>query len=454
MLAGVFSEPHVIQASGESSLQLLAADIDGDNDLDIVLAGSDLGWYENRSGMGDFVRGASLSQMAGRFGYVEAADFDCDGDIDLLSTITLPTSSFYSDTGVVWHENISGTGEFQDHIIDTFEQRRVTATTADYDGDEYSDVLMAWGATGNFQEGTLTDGALVRYRNIDGKGDFGDQRQIDALGLFRPASLHGVDVDGDGDADIVARWDEVSFLSWYENTDGGGLYSGRSANIMTPRTRDSYLLSTHFADFDGDGDLDILGGSSDGIDWYLNSDGQGSFVQQAASEDFENGLTIRRYSFADLDWDGDVDVAAVLTDNGEQTLDWYENTDGQFATWGNGPSAEDVSSILAADIDGDGDADVITAQSRGRVVWYRNASTLERAGDTDRDLDFDQVDLVLALQAAKYMTGEPATWEEGDWNDDGLFDQLDVIAALQTENYLQGAYAADAPDAVFTETRS
>ena len=39
-----------------------------------------------------------------------------------------------------------------------------------------------------------------------------------------------------------------------------------------------------------------------------------------------------------------------------------------------------------------------------------------QAGDSDQDLDFDQLDLVQVQIAAKYLTGQPATWGEGDWN--------------------------------------
>ena len=72
-----------------------------------------------------------------------------------------------------------------------------------------------------------------------------------------------------------------------------------------------------------------------------------------------------------------------------------------------------------------------------------------QAGDADMDLDFDQFDLIHVLQAAKYLTGQPATWGEGDWNGgpggypgeppagDGVFDQKDIVAALQTGNYLE-----------------
>jgi hypothetical protein len=77
-----------------------------------------------------------------------------------------------------------------------------------------------------------------------------------------------------------------------------------------------------------------------------------------------------------------------------------------------------------------------------------------QAGDADQDLDFDQLDLVKVQIAAKYLTGQAATWGEGDWNGapggqpgspppgNGRFDQLDIIAALSPGHYLKGPYAA------------
>ena len=80
-----------------------------------------------------------------------------------------------------------------------------------------------------------------------------------------------------------------------------------------------------------------------------------------------------------------------------------------------------------------------------------------QAGDADQDLDFDQLDLVKVQIAAKYLTGQPATWGEGDWDGapggeqgappagNGFFDQLDIIASLNGGKYLTGPYAALAP---------
>jgi hypothetical protein len=76
-----------------------------------------------------------------------------------------------------------------------------------------------------------------------------------------------------------------------------------------------------------------------------------------------------------------------------------------------------------------------------------------QAGDANMDLQFDQLDLVQVQIAAKYLTGQAATWGEGDWDGapggspgtppagDGFFNQGDVVAALTGGKYLQGPYA-------------
>jgi hypothetical protein len=83
-----------------------------------------------------------------------------------------------------------------------------------------------------------------------------------------------------------------------------------------------------------------------------------------------------------------------------------------------------------------------------------DAPTALQPGDSNMDLEFNQLDLVQVQIAAKYLTGQPATWGEGDWNGgpggsvgnppvgDNQFNQLDIIAALNAGFYLQGAYGA------------
>ena len=94
------------------------------------------------------------------------------------------------------------------------------------------------------------------------------------------------------------------------------------------------------------------------------------------------------------------------------------------------------------------------------------AAGILRAGDADQDLDFDQLDLILVQQGAKYLTGQTATWGEGDWNGapggvpgsppsgDGRFDQLDIIAALAGGVYLTGPYAAIGPSGTANDAQT
>ena len=81
-------------------------------------------------------------------------------------------------------------------------------------------------------------------------------------------------------------------------------------------------------------------------------------------------------------------------------------------------------------------------------------TTSLQAGDSDQDLDFDQLDIVKVQIAAKYLTGQAATWGDGDWDGapggepgnppqgNGFFDQLDIVSALANGLYLAGPYAA------------
>ena len=107
-----------------------------------------------------------------------------------------------------------------------------------------------------------------------------------------------------------------------------------------------------------------------------------------------------------------------------------------------------------------------TALSADRVLAQYTAGggaggvTPLKAGDANMDYEFNQLDLVQVQIAAKYLTGQAATWGEGDWDaapggepgnppqGNGTFDQLDIIAALGAGTYLTGPYNAIAKGGV------
>ena len=154
---------------------------------------------------------------------------------------------------------------------------------------------------------------------------------------------------------------------------------------------------------------------------------------------------------------------ADLTENDWILIDDVANRKRLLDAVVNGPSLTDQTAILMmefldSDLDflSDGRLHVAIGNNVG-VDWARlEVSSTEmpmlQAGDVNQDLSFDQLDLVQVQVAAKYLTGQLATWGEGDWNGapggkpgyppagDGHFDQLDIVAALASNKYLTGTY--------------
>ena len=64
-----------------------------------------------------------------------------------------------------------------------------------------------------------------------------------------------------------------------------------------------------------------------------------------------------------------------------------------------------------------------------RRVWVEDL-TNTYFGDSTFDGEFSSADFVKVFSAAKYETGNPSTWEEGDWNGDGVFSSTDFVIAF------------------------
>ena len=130
--------------------------------------------------------------------------------------------------------------------------------------------------------------------------------------------------------------------------------------------------SIYATDLDNDGDMDVLSASNNypadnKIAWYENN-GSGSFGSQQVITTNADG-TGSVYA-ADMDSDGDVDVlSASYNDN---KIAWYENDGsgnfGQVIT----AYAGHAISVYTADLDNDGDQDVLAASYSDGITWYEN----------------------------------------------------------------------------------
>ena len=102
--------------------------------------------------------------------------------------------------------------------------------------------------------------------------------------------------------------------------------------------------------------------------------------------------------------------------------------------------------MYAADLDGDGDPDVLSASSTvAQFAWHENL--LPHPGDANQDGRFDSSDLVQVFQAGEYedLIEDNSTWAEGDWNSDGDCDSNDLVLAFQTGLYEIKSQAAGSP---------
>jgi hypothetical protein len=176
-------------------------------------------------------------------------------------------------------------------------------------------------------------------------------------------------VDGDGDLDALSA-NNNGTIAWYEN-DGASppAWTQRTITTTAPGAR-----SVFAADVDGDGDLDALSASSfdDTIAWYENDGASPPAWTQRTITTTADGA--RSVFAADVDGDGDLDTLSASAN--DDTVAWYENDGASPPAWTQRTittTAASARSIFAADVDGDGDLDTLSASAWDHTVaWYEN----------------------------------------------------------------------------------
>ena len=317
--------------------------------------------------------------IADKYAYaygIAAADLDRDGDLDLTSADYQPHNMLYL------FENDSQ-GTFKRHLIQKDDPDRLERhMIGDVDRDGDLDVVIVKNLRGHLlwfeNSGKPTEGKLW-------------QRHVITTELPGAYDVALADFNRDGHLDVAASsWTLGNQFAWFENdgTPSDGPWKKHLIEKDAPETR-----TMRAADFDGDGDTDLLGTvrRARAVVWYENRLQAGAVTWQKHFID-DKSLCPAHGNPADMDGDGDLDVVMALgfyfrpdsddphasRKRADNQIVWYEN-DGTPAV---GPwkkhliqaRFDDAFEATAGDLDGDGDIDVAATSWRnpGRVAWFEN----------------------------------------------------------------------------------
>lgn len=341
---------------------------------------------------------------------LRVADIDQDGHLDIFNG---EMDLFETQGGLSWIWYGDGTGSFSNEIISTGIDHH-ESRLADLNGDGALDILGkpfnggtprvdVWMSSG------VSAGGVISLTNWT-------THLIDGAVANVCLQIEGVDLDGDGDKDIV------SGQHWWENP---GDLSG-SWSMHTPGSSFNQFSASY--DFDGDGDIDLVGTEGTGISSshafrYARNDGSGNFdirsigsvsdgdfLQGVLVDELQGGETVVALSWhansagihkltvpadpwndswtagvlsstslkedlaqGDIDGDGDLDLALGTIWLENTGSGWTSHTLGQVSDLSGTGGTPEPDRVDLADFDGDGDLDIMSALEYGQdVVVFEN----------------------------------------------------------------------------------
>ncbi|MRM10084.1 Ig-like domain-containing protein [Enterobacter cloacae subsp. dissolvens] len=299
-----------------------------------------------------------------------AADFDRNGTQDIFAT----ENTYAGSTQVMWAYDGSTYNASQLAMGTTIWYGGVIAY--DKTGDGYLD--LAYGDAGMDSLTYLVNNNGVLSPDGTG-GEGGFYGQFDS-----GREISGVDLNNDGTVDIVQHTNRSGAysLTVINNNGNGTLSIGQNlTNVFVANASNTTTAaSMTWADFNGDGYMDLYLGSSynnnGGVIYY--NDGTGKLSATKSAVEASNATA--GYLSVAVDWNGDgqMDIVKLSTYGGSQTATLFTNN-GYGSSWTSGQLASGIAyatGVAAVDYNWDGAQDLLVSQQNGKVVLVQNSKTI------------------------------------------------------------------------------
>lgn len=412
---GVFNNYEVVRdGTGGSSKHLSVADMDADGDQDLLFHNneSEIFWFQNIDGTGVFADELLIWQdYYGRHAF--AGRINNDSYPDVIALYINP--AVYSK--IIWFEGTAIQTNLEEHILYFEEEIFDDWAVADINNDAKVDLVLC--SYDYFSP--LSYNTRSVYIFLRDSQEYSYHYPIDIPSAMEHISL--VDLDEDGDIDIVGNNYDDSWLGWLENDHLNFTTHALDASFFNSSSLDYRPAKP--VDIDFDGDLDILLFADDKIAWYENlgnAQNWGPLIylyQNLQQSSFTDILPI------DIDADNDMDFVASLNDklmfiiksNSTNSYDYiirylYANDQVYYPRF-----------LTNADADSDGDMDIFFSAGNKKLYWLEN----------------DQIDFTLSalhLVADDFEVQFKAFYME-DFNNDGfqdvLWSDVDETTILQND---------------------
>ena len=364
------------------------ADFDNDGDLD-VLAGGDFSnkLYRNNGLSGFSEISANLPNW--RLRVAVAGDYDNDGDLDLV--LSGWTQSGTNNSAIALYNN-NGTGVFQSSGIPLGPPYANDADWGDYDNDGDLDLLTVGDTS------MMGPSVTKLYRN-DGSGIFADTGA--ALTQIGGGSAAWADYDNDGYLDLMLTGNRIIGSTLYEGVTVLYHNNGNGQLTMVANLIGMSNGSIAWGDYDSDGDLDVL------VNGYTASyspppsanklyrNDQGTFTQVSAGLPDGAGYN----AWGDFDNDGDLDLLLTGISNSSPSARVFRNDGGVFVDIVTGLSGNMLGSGSGwGDYDNDGSLDLLLTDSSSVYIFQNKSIIHNTPPSPPDDLNVVLTDNLAVLQ--------------------------------------------------------